>query len=138
MIDTLVIARRLKEINWTQEQLADEVGLHRKTVNTILSKGEVKKERYLMDFAKALGLPQEQLVVSRIADGAENKVRGNFNNLNNQSPGATIQHHEPADSEYASLRKEIDTLNQIIQIKDKLLESKDQLIELLKGSDTKK
>lgn len=65
MIDTQIISRELKSKNWTQEDLADRMGLSRRTVNGILAKGEIKKRKYLPLFAQTLGLPEERLLVNQ-------------------------------------------------------------------------
>ncbi|MBO0952902.1 LexA family transcriptional regulator [Fibrella forsythiae] len=51
----------MDEMGLTQEALADKIGVSRKTMNTYLSTGLVKKDRYLEPMALALGVNIEWL-----------------------------------------------------------------------------
>jgi transcriptional regulator with XRE-family HTH domain len=56
MIDAYKVGRRMDELGLTQEALADKIGISRRTLNTYLTSGEVKKEKLIGPIADALGV----------------------------------------------------------------------------------
>jgi putative transcriptional regulator len=59
LFNTLKVQRAIK--NWTQEQLAQEVGVTRKTINSVENRKDVPSTFLALKMAKVFGVSVEEL-----------------------------------------------------------------------------